>query len=196
MSARRIVFCGVGALGSHAAVFCRNLDATLVFVDFDRVESKNLLSQVYVKASVGKNKAEALKLQLYNFHGTKCEAFGVRLGEDNAATLIAGATLVVDAFDNAASRRVLSTHARAAAVPLVHAGISADGAFGLVRWDARFVPDEEDAPGQATCENGAHLAMVAQVSSALARVVQDFVEKGEVRDALVTDKAITPDFVD
>ena len=39
----RIVFCGVGALGSTAAVLCRNLDATLCFVDFDRVESKNVL---------------------------------------------------------------------------------------------------------------------------------------------------------
>jgi len=65
----RIVFCGVGALGSTAAVLCRNLDASLVFVDFDRVESKNLLAQAYVKQSVGKNKAEALKLQLLNFHG-------------------------------------------------------------------------------------------------------------------------------
>lgn len=188
------MFCGVGALGSHAALLCRNLEVTLVFVDFDRVESKNLLSQVYVKPSIGKNKAEALKLQLYNFHGIKCEALGVRVVEENVATIFAGATLVVDAFDNAASRRVLSTHARASGVPLVHAGISADGTFGMVRWDVRFVPDEEDAPGHATCENGAHLPMVAQVSSALARIVQDFVERGESRDALVTDKAITPDF--
>ena len=59
----RIVFCGVGAIGSTAAVLCRNLEASLVFVDFDRVESKNLLAQAYVKPSVGKNKAEALKLQ-------------------------------------------------------------------------------------------------------------------------------------
>ena len=32
MSAR-VVFAGVGAIGSHAAVFCRNLGATLVFVE-------------------------------------------------------------------------------------------------------------------------------------------------------------------
>jgi len=57
----RIVFCGVGALGSTAAVLCRNVEATLAFVDFDRVESKNLVAQAYVKPSVGKNKAEALK---------------------------------------------------------------------------------------------------------------------------------------
>ena len=52
----RIVFCGVGALGSLTALLCRNLDAALAFVDFDRVESKNLLSQAFVKQSVGKTR--------------------------------------------------------------------------------------------------------------------------------------------
>ena len=108
----RIVFCGVGALGSTAAVLCRNLDATLVFIDFDRVESKNLLAQAYVKQSVGKNKAEALKLQLLNFHGVKAEAFGVRVSAENVATLCKDAGLVIDCFDNAASRKVLSDFAR------------------------------------------------------------------------------------
>ena len=56
----RIVFCGVGALGSAAVVASRNLDASLALVDFDRVESKNLLAQAYVKQSVGKNKAQAV----------------------------------------------------------------------------------------------------------------------------------------
>ena len=41
----RIVFCGVGAIGSQAAMLCRNLDAELAFVDFDRVESRNLLAR-------------------------------------------------------------------------------------------------------------------------------------------------------
>ena len=39
---------------------CRNLDAELRLVDFDRVESKNLAAQWFVKQSVGKNKAEAV----------------------------------------------------------------------------------------------------------------------------------------
>ena len=34
-------------------MLCRNLEATLVFIDFDRVESKNLLAQAFVKQSVG-----------------------------------------------------------------------------------------------------------------------------------------------
>jgi hypothetical protein len=188
----RIVFCGVGALGSTAAVLCRNLDATLVFIDFDRVESKNLLAQAYVKQSVGKNKAEALKAQLLNFHGVKAEAFGVRVTADNVATLAKGAGLLIDCFDNAASRALLSEHARAAGTPLLHAAVSGDGTFGLVRWDERFVPDAEDVAGQATCEGGEHLPLIGLLGAAIARAVQDFVKGGVRRDSMVGLAAVTP----
>lgn len=182
----RIVFCGVGALGSNAVVACRNLEATLVLVDFDRVESKNTLSQAFVKPSVGKNKADALKLQLANFWGVKAEAFGVRVTEDNVATLCGSADLVVDAFDNAQSRRLLSAWARSTQKPLVHAAVSADGTFGMVRWDEQFTADEESTEGQATCEGGEHLPIIAVIGSTLARVIQDFVSKGEKKDAMIS----------
>lgn len=187
----KIVFCGVGALGSNAIVACRNLEARLVFVDFDRVESKNCLSQAFVKASIGKNKADALKLQLANFWGIKAESFGVKLTDDNVATVCAGADLLVDAFDNAKSRRVLSAHARSASTALVHAAIAADGTFGLVRWDARFEPDEEGTPGQATCENGEHLPLISLVAASLARTIEDFVARREENDAIVSLSGVT-----
>ena len=191
IAGKRVVFAGVGALGSNAVVLCRNLAVQLVLVDFDRVESKNCLSQAYVKPSVGKNKADALKLQLSNFWGIKAESFGVRLGEDNVATLCGAADLVVDAFDNAASRRLLSTWARGASKPLVHAAVSADGTFGIVRWDERFTPDEEGTPGAATCEGGEHLPLIAVVASTLARAVQDFVTTGARRDAMISLSGVT-----
>src|SRR5262245_39298925 len=171
----RIVFCGVGALGSTAAVLCRSLGAELRLVDFDRVESKNLAAQAFVKQSLGKNKAEALKLQLWNFWALKAEALAVRVVAENVAEVCAGADLIVDCFDNRAGREVLSAHARAAGLPLVHAALSADGRFGLVRWDERFVADAEDQAGQATCEGGEHLPFIGLLAGALARVIQEFV---------------------
>jgi molybdopterin/thiamine biosynthesis adenylyltransferase len=192
MAPRRIVFCGVGALGSTTAVLCRNLDATLAFIDFDRVESKNLLAQAFVKQSVGKNKAEALKAQLLNFHGVKAEAFGVRLTRDNVAQLCAGADLLVDCFDNAESRRLLSEHARASGTPLLHAALSGDGTFGLIRWDERFNADPEDHQGQATCEGGEHLPLLGLLDGALARTIQDFLKAGVRRDSMVGLTAVTP----
>ena len=188
----RILFCGVGALGSHALMLCRNLDVQLAAVDFDRVESKNLLAQAYVKQSVGKNKAEALKLQLLNFHGTKVEAFGVKVTAANVAQLAGAADLVVDCFDNLEGRAVLSAFARAQGKALVHAGVAGDGTFGIVRWDERFAPDPEDHAGQATCEGGVHLPLIGVLSATLARAIQDFVTKQERRDAMVSLTQVTP----
>src|SRR5688572_7284752 len=110
---KRIVLCGVGALGSTALQYLRSLpDVELRLVDFDRVESKNLAAQWFVKQSLGKNKAEAARLQLTNFYGLKSEAMGVRLGEHNAAQLLEGCALAVDCFDNADSRLALSAACR------------------------------------------------------------------------------------
>lgn len=188
----RIVFCGVGALGSTAAQLCRNLDATLRFIDFDRVESKNLLAQAYVKQSIGRNKADALKMQLQNFYGTRAEAFGVKLVADNIEALCGEGDLLVDCFDNRASRELLSQFARKTSKPLVHAAISGDGTFGVVRWDERFKPDAEDHEGQATCEGGEHLPFIGSVGGALARCIQDFVKGGTRRDVMISLNAVTP----
>jgi molybdopterin/thiamine biosynthesis adenylyltransferase len=182
----RVVFCGVGALGSTAAVLCRSLGAELRLVDFDRVESKNLAAQAFVKASLGKNKAEALKAQLFNFWGCRAEALPVRVVADNVAQVCAAGDLIVDAFDNQASREILSAHARSTKVALVHAALAADGTFGLVRWDERFAADAEDHVGQATCEGGEHLPFIGLLAAALARAIQDFVKEGARRDALVS----------
>ncbi len=185
--AKRILIAGVGALGSTCVQFIRNVDAELRLVDFDRVESKNLSAQWFVKQSVGKNKAEAVRLQLANFFGgPKAEAMGVRFALSNAAQLLADCDLAVDCFDNADSRTVLSEACRAAKVALLHGAIAADGTVGLVRWDERFTPDREDVEGQATCEGGEHLPMIGLVGATLARAIQDFLKDGTQNDYLVS----------
>jgi hypothetical protein len=190
-SLMRILFCGVGALGSNAAVLCRNLPAELAFVDHDRVESKNLLAQAYARQTLGRNKADALRLQMLNFFGVRTEAYGVRIAGTNIDTLADPAGLMVDCLDNRAGREVLSEYARRSGTPLVHAGISGDGGFGLVRWDERFTADEEDAPGQATCAGGEHLPMIGQIAAALARVIQDYVADGVRREVMVVRDSVS-----
>ena len=187
----RVVICGVGALGGAAVSLCRNLDVELRLVDFDRVESKNLAAQWFVKQSVGKNKAEAARLQLANFYGAKSEALGVRLVANNAAQLLADCGLAVDCFDNADSRNLLSEAARERGLPLLHGALAADGTFGLVRWDERFTADREDAPGQATCEGGEHLPMIGLVGATLARAIQDFVRSGSRHDYSISLSGVT-----
>lgn len=184
--APRIAICGVGALGSTAVLFARNLGARFRLIDFDRVESKNLQAQWFVKQSVGKNKADALRLQLANFYGVKAEARGVRLVANNAAELLDGCAVAVDAFDNHDSRALLSGAAAAAGVPVVHAALAADGTFGLVRWDPRFTPDREDTEGQATCEGGEHLPVIGLVGATVARALAEHLAGGRSSDYMIS----------
>src|SRR5262249_4296141 len=139
----RVFFCGVGALGSHAATLCRTLPVELALAGFGPVERRNLLSQAFTRPGVGKNKAEVLRLQLRNFYGVEATAYPVRLTEQNIAQVCAGSDLLVDCLDNVAGRLVVLEHARASGIPSVHAGLAADGTFGLVRWGERFTPDAD-----------------------------------------------------
>src|SRR5215470_13889164 len=101
----KILFCGGGALGSHALFLARDLQHELAVIDFDRVETKNLASQWFVKQMVGKNKATALKMQLLNFYDVKLQDYTRRLRALDVHTRLEDVGLVVDCFDNAESRR-------------------------------------------------------------------------------------------
>jgi molybdopterin/thiamine biosynthesis adenylyltransferase len=177
----KILFCGGGALGSHALFLARDLEHELAVVDFDRVETKNLASQWFVKQMVGKNKATALKTQLLNFYDVKLQDYTVKLTALNADAVLGPADLVVECFDNAGSRRVVQDYVRSREKPCVHGGLAANGEFGVVRWDEHFTIDDEGVPGQATCEGRGFLPLILRVSSSLVASLQFFLaEKRQV----------------
>src|SRR6267142_1766588 len=168
----KILFCGGGALGSDGLLMARDLEHELAVIDFDRVETKNLASQWFVKQMVGKNKATALKTQLLNFYDVKLQDYTVKLTALNADAVLGATDLVVDCFDNAESRRIIQNHVRAKQKPCVHGGLAANGEFGVVRWDEHFTIDEEGAPGQPTCEGRGFLPIILRVSGSLVASIQ------------------------
>jgi molybdopterin-synthase adenylyltransferase len=177
----KIVFCGAGALGSHAVFLARDLRHELAAIDFDRVETKNLGAQWFVKQMLAKNKATALKMQLLNFYDTKFQDYPVKLTALNVDALLGSADLVVECFDNAEARRVVQDYARAKQKPCVHSGLAASGEFGVVRWDKDFAIDSEAAPGQATCEGTGFLPIILRTSSSLVASIQFYLaDKAEV----------------
>src|SRR5438045_7979552 len=130
----KILFCGGGALGSHALFIGRDLDCELAVVDFDRVETKNLASQWFVKQMVGKNKATALKLQLLNFFDVKLQDYSVKLSALNADAILGEAGLVVECFDNAESRRIVQNFVRPKQKPSGQGGPAATVELHVRRW--------------------------------------------------------------
>jgi molybdopterin-synthase adenylyltransferase len=174
---KTITIVGVGALGSHAAQFLRNVGKLRV-VDFDRVEQQNVLSQFHARSSLGRAKVVALQQTLSFLFGTKIEAVPHKLVDENAAELLARADLVLECLDNAAARSAVQRYAGAHGVPCLHGALSGDGSFGQVIWDEEFTPDREPSARTATCEDGAHLPLIGLVAAYLARSAQEFLATG------------------
>lgn len=195
MSDKKIVVVGAGALGSHLVLLLRNCGAQMTVVDFDRVESKNVMSQMHSRQSVRKNKAVVLS-QLANFlFSFPVKPVPSRLGESNCAEILGGADLVVDCVDNGETREIIQKFCRRESLPCLHGALAADGAFGRVVWDQAFKIDYESADGAPTCEDGEHLPFISVVSSYLASAVQiwlrtDIMRGFEVRPTGAVDTVV------
>jgi molybdopterin/thiamine biosynthesis adenylyltransferase len=174
IAAARVTLCGAGALGSHLADnLVRQGLGTLKVIDRDRVEEHNVSTQVYGESDVGAWKVEVLRNRLFRAAGVEIEAVNKELTERTARGLLKDGGLIVDTFDNSASRRLVQEHCRALALPCLHVGLFAD--YAEVIWDEHYrVPgdvagDDCDYP---LARNLVVLA-VAVASETLVRFVAD-----------------------
>lgn len=185
-----VVIVGVGALGSHVALFARNWMNQLRVVDFDRVEAKNTLAQVHTRMGLGANKAMALQRTLQGLFGTTIEAIPHRFSVDSAAVLLTGAALVLDCTDNIEARTVIAAAAERRGTACLHGAVSADGMFARIVWDELFVPDAEGTPGAPTCEGGEALPFFGVVGAWMAGVAQAYLTSGVKRSYHLTPTSV------
>lgn len=188
MEKKTAVIVGVGALGSHLAIMLRN-HVNVRLVDYDRVETKNVMSQSHSLSSVGKNKALALQQTIKFLYGVVVEAMPHKLAASNVKEILSRSDIVVDCVDDGDTRRLIQDFCRTNSKPCVHGGLAAGGQFGQVAWTEQFQADDR-AAGAATCEDGEHLPFISKVSAQLAIAVHDFVRKGEKRSYLVMKGAV------
>src|SRR5262249_49188073 len=114
-------------------------------IDHDRVEQHNVSTQLYGEAEVGSFKVEALRNRLFRAAGVEIEPVRKELNAGNVKQLLKDCDLVIDAFDNAASRRLVQDHCRGgrsgAKVPCLHVGLHAD--YCEVVWGEQYrVPQD------------------------------------------------------
>ncbi len=175
LAAARVTLCGAGALGSHLADnLARQGFGPLRVIDRDRVEEHNVSTQLYGEAEVGAWKAEALRNRLFRATGAEIEAVTKELAERNARALLKGAGIVLDTFDNSASRRLVQEQCRALGLPCLHVGLFAD--YAEVIWDEHYrVPNDVVAGDVCDYPLARNLVLlaVAVASEALVRFVLD-----------------------
>ena len=145
LAALRVTLCGAGALGSHLADnLVRQGVRSLRVIDHDTVETHNVGTQLYGNAEVGARKADALKNRLFRTCAVELDAVAKELTERTADKLLAGAGLVIDTFDNSASRRLVQDACRRLGLPCLHVGLNAD--YAEVLWDEGYrVPNDVGA---------------------------------------------------
>jgi molybdopterin/thiamine biosynthesis adenylyltransferase len=184
----KITIIGIGALGSHVALFMRNVPKiSLTLIDDDKVETKNLSSQAHTRMGLGKNKAQSLAQFLQGAYQLKVTPIPHRLGPHNIEALLGSADLVIDCVDNGETRQSIQDFVRKRGIACLHGGVNAGGTFGLALWDEDYSIDHEDEPGQATaCEGVDHLPFMVLVASVLAATASDWIKEKKKRGVLIT----------
>lgn len=178
-----LTICGAGALGSHLAdTLARQGFRQLRVIDRDRVDEHNVSTQLYGESDVGAWKVEVLRQRLFRATGVEIEALRKELSERTAQTLLQNGGLVIDAFDNSVSRKLVQDQCRALKLPCLHAGLYAD--YGEVIWDERYrVPHDV---GGDVCDYPLARNLILLVVAVAAEAVVHFVLAGDRTDYSVT----------
>jgi len=178
-----VCICGAGALGSNLAdTLVRQGLRRLRLIDRDRVEEQNVGTQIYTEADVGAWKVEVLRSHLFRVAGVEIEAVRRELTAGTARKLLRGTELAIDTFDNSAARAAVQQHCRAAGLPCLHVGLSAD--YGEVIWDEHYrVPDEA---GRDVCDYPLARNLVLLAVAIAAEEVVRYVTSGDRHNWSVT----------
>ena len=123
----RVAVVGVGGLGGLAIeLLARQGIGYLTVVDGDFFTCHNLNRQILATAhTLGMNKAIAAVSRVAEINpDVQVTAVPEMLTSDNAAEILSGVDVIVDALDSISSRRILFQTAQQMVVPLVHAAIA------------------------------------------------------------------------
>jgi molybdopterin/thiamine biosynthesis adenylyltransferase len=178
-----ITICGSGALGANITEnLARAGYGNLKIIDGDRIEERNLSTQPYYKSDIGGFKAKVLANSLYRAIGVKIQAETKELTAENVATLLKGADLVIDAFDNSRSRQTITDYCATHSQACLHAGLAAD--YAEVIWNEHYrVPS--DAHGDV-CDYPLARNLVLLTVATACEVITQFVATGEQRGYTLT----------
>ncbi|PJM72814.1 adenylyltransferase [Bifidobacterium primatium] len=124
--AAKVLIIGAGGLGSPVALYLAAAGVgTIGIVDDDVVDVSNLQRQIiHDDDRVGMPKAESAKLSINRLNpDVKVNVHGTLFTADNAADIIDGYDLVIDATDNFAAKFLINDACVLAGKPFIHGGV-------------------------------------------------------------------------
>lgn len=176
LKAAHIVIVGAGGIGCPAIAYLAAAGVgRLTIIDHDVVELSNLQRQpLFTDVNIGSFKAKvaADATRRINPH-VEAIAVAERLDANNAETLLATASLILDGCDNFETRLAVNRAAVALRIPLLSAAIGAfEGQVALYEgWRADapcyacLVGDDPDRPGINCAEQGVMGALAGMIGT-------------------------------
>jgi molybdopterin/thiamine biosynthesis adenylyltransferase len=186
-----VTVCGAGALGANLTEnLARSGAGSLVVIDRDRIEERNLSTQPYYKSDVGAYKAKILTNTLYRALGVTVDGRSKELTAANAPQLLRDTSLVIDTFDNSVARQAVKDYCKEAKLPCLHVGLASN--YAEVIWnDIYRVPS---AANDDVCDYPLARNLVMLTVAVACEVIITFVASGQRQSFTVTlgDFAIKP----
>ena len=186
-----IAVCGAGALGANIVEnLARQGFAHIRSIDFDRIEERNLSTQPYYASDIGAFKAKILANSVYRALGVRVDARAEELTAASTAKLLGGVALVVDAFDNSASRQVVKDYCDNTGAACLHVGLASE--YSEIIWNEIYrVPSDA---GEDNCDYPLARNLVMMTVAVASEVIARFAATGERQSFTVTlgDFAVRP----
>jgi len=186
MKSTKIAVCGVGALGSNLVNnLVRQGFEKITIIDMDRVEQKNIATQVYGMKDVGQMKVNALKGLVYQINKKVLSVFDKELNDSNFKKVLDDHDLIVDVFDNWPSRKLTNQAGFLLRIPVVHAGMS-DSGFAEIKWNDHYKIPEIEKEQKDICDYPLAANLVHITASILAEVITQFAIHFEMNNKEIT----------
>lgn len=183
----KILICGCGAIGSNLidTLVRQSKDIDITVVDFDRIEEKNIGTQIWQYRDIGQLKVSVVQNYCYNVNKTVVSIFDKKVDERTVRKLTKNIDLVVDCFDNTESRKLVTDFCRANNIECVHGGLFEE--YGEVIWNDNYKVPQQD--GSKVCDNPLARNLILLLVSVLAeQVIRCSEESFEKRGWAITLK--------
>ena len=192
MQEAKVCVCGVGALGSNLVnVLLRQGIHNITVIDMDRVEEKNVATQVYTLRDVGQKKTRALQSLMHQATKKVIEPIDKQLRANNASKMLKGHDLVIDVFDNWESREIVKNTCETLSIPCLHAGMSDDG-FAEVKWNRVYSIPQIEVEQDDICDYPLAANLVHLTVAVLSETVVQFLTTNKQlnRDITLKDTGV------
>ena len=189
---KKIYIFGLGAIGSNVLIqlIKKYPDYEFIGVDFDKVEERNLNTQIYFLSHINIPKVQAVKAVLASkLKQFKYTAVQIKLESEKDFSVIWGKKVldkndvIIDCFDNVTARNLMMTikHDN-----ILHAGFSPEYTAEIL-WDKRYdVPGEVDPTKGDICTMTDAVSFIQYVTSLVAYTVGVFCDTGVKNNYIIT----------